>query len=394
MRKLLTAALLLTSCLTAGAQTVQRAPFQFYGGYSWLSNSFNGVPGSHSALGGWDASAAFPDWHHLRFKVDISGLNGTNLNAPQHAVFILGGAQYERQFHRELFFAHALFGDVGLNRNWGANGSPGGTASFATVIGGGVDTPLSRHFAFRVEGGLVHTNSALILSEKDPIPYRIPGLPQDFGRLTAGIVWMPKVETVQPRTSAELAPGRKPVEQELAVEGAGSFGHYHVFAYTWWSTLQAAGIEYDRHSWGRFIGARMDYVAELLPAVILHMPAKTDVFGDNHSPYKRTVPGIGISPIGLRLLWRDSSAFRPYYTIKLGMLGFTHKALSDFASYQDFSMQQSLGVLLRLSDRWDMRAGVEDFHFSNAFMVPSNPGIDEMMYQGALVYHLGSRGSK
>jgi len=34
---------------------------------------------------------------------------------------------------------------------------------------------------------------------------------------------------------------------------------------------------------------------------------------------------------------------------------------------------------------------VSDFHFSNAFVVPSNPGIDEMMYQGALSYHLKSR---
>jgi len=389
MRKLLTALPILTASLVAGGQTVERVPYLIYGGYSRSSNSFNGVPSSEKPLQGWDASAAFPDWHHLRFKIDVSGLTGTNLNAPQHALFIQGGAQYEREILKERVFVHALFGDVGLNRNWAANGGPGGTASFATVLGGGVDTPLSRHFAVRIEGDMLHTNTALIKSEKDPVPYRIPGLPQYFARLTAGVVWVPKIENARLRSPEEIAGQHQPVEQELAFEDEGSFGHFHIFAYTWWSTLQTGGIEYDRHSWGSFIGARMDYVAEVLPVIVLHQPTKTDVFGDNLSGTKRTTnPGAGISPIGLRLLWRDGAALKPYYSIKLGVVGFTKKALSNYASYQCFSMQQSVGMMIRLNRRWDLRAGVSDFHFSNAFMVPNNPGIDEMMYQGALVYHL------
>ncbi|MGB6690300.1 MAG: acyloxyacyl hydrolase [Terracidiphilus sp.] len=391
MRKLLTALLILTASLVARAQTVTRIPELIYGGYSYFSNSFNGVPGAHNPLQGWDASAAFPDWHHLRFKIDVSGFTGTNLNAPQHVYFILGGAEYERQIRRERLFVHALFGDGGLNRNWGANGALGGTASFATVLGGGLDTPLNRHFALRVEGDMVHTNFALIESEKDPVPFRIPGLPTYFGRLTAGVVWMPKIATVRRKSAEELAAQHEPVEQELAFEDSASFGHYHIFAYTWWSKLQVSGIEYDRHSWGQFLGARMDYVAEVLPVVILRQPAKTDVFGDPYSQNKTVVPGLGITPIGLRLLWRDGRAWKPYYTIKGGMVGFTQKALSSYASYEDFSLQQSVGMMIRLNDRWDLRAGVSDFHFSNGFIVPNNPGIDEMMYQGALCYHLKSR---
>jgi len=394
MRKMLTAGLILTSSLVACAQTVSRIPYQIYGGGSRFSNSFNGVPGSENPLYGWDASVAFPDWHHLRFKLDVSGFAGTNLNAPQHAFLILGGVQYERETHKERVFVHALFGDAGLNRNWGASGSPGGTASFATVLAGGADSPMSRHFALRVEGDMVRTNFAMILSEMDPVPYRIPGLPQYFGRLTAGVVWMPKIEKVRLQSPEEIASQHQPMEQELAFEDAGSFGHFHVFAYSWWSTLNVTGIEYARHSWGRFIGARMDYVAEALPVVILRQPAKTDVFGDQLSQCKKTVPGIGIAPIGMRLLWRDGKAWKPYYTIKGGMVGFTQKALSSYASYQDFSLQQSIGMMIRLNDRWDLRAGVSDFHFSNAFVVPSNPGIDEMMYQGALCYHLKGRRMK
>jgi hypothetical protein len=391
MRKLLTAGLILTTSMIACAQAVTRIPYQIYGGASGLTNSFNGVSGAHNPLPGWDASAAFPDWHHLRFKLDVSHFSGTNLSAQQHALFILGGAQYEREFYKERIFAHALFGEQILNRYWGAHGSPGGTASFATVLGGGADTPLSRHFAIRVEGDMVQTNNALIQSVKLPYPYRIPGLPQYFGRFTAGLVWIPEIESVRHRSPDEISRRHEPPEQELAFEDSGSFGHFHIFADSWWSTLHVDGIEYDRHSWGSFIGARMDYVAEVLPAVILRMPAKTSVFGEIHSPDKKTVPGVGVAPIGLRLLWRDGKALKPYYTIKLGLVVFTQKAISMDASYENFSMQQSIGMMIRLNDRLDFRAGVSDFHFSNAFVVPSNPGIDEMMYQGALCYHLKGR---
>ena len=58
-------------CFSAGAIGQQAAaPIQVYGGYSWLSNSFNGVPGSQKALSGWNGGVAFQPWHHLRFKMD------------------------------------------------------------------------------------------------------------------------------------------------------------------------------------------------------------------------------------------------------------------------------------------------------------------------------------
>jgi len=382
---------LMSASLALGAQSQESAPFQIYGGFSELTNSFNGLPGSHQPLNGWDAGVAFPAWHNLRFKIDVSGFNGTNLGAQQNAYFIMGGGQYERTFHRERFFAHALFGDGGFNRNWGPNGLPGDTASFSVLTGGGVDTPVGKHFAIRLEGDMQHTNLALIESEKDPVPYRVPGLPNYFGRFSTGIVWIPRLgNPVVLSSRPEGGYQKQPVESELIFESTNSFGHYHVFAYTWWSYLNVAGIEYDRHSWGKFIGARMDYVAEILPVAILRQPSVTDDFGDPISGKARTtIAGLGISPIGLRLLWRDHKNWKPYYTIKGGMMAFTQKALSSYASYEDFTLQQAVGMQFRLNDRLDFRAGISDFHFSNAFIVPNNPGIDEMAYSGGLSYHLG-----
>jgi hypothetical protein len=179
--------------LVSAAQSIRSIPLEIYGGYSYLSNSFNGVPGSRQPLNGFVASAGMPPWRFVRFKLDFSNYTGTNIGASQHAYFIVGGAQFEKIVHRERFYAQGLVGDGGLNRDWGAKAIPGGTASFAADLGGGLDTPIGSHFGIRVEGDMQHTNFDLIKTLKDPVPYSIPGLPRYFGRVTAGIVWTPKI---------------------------------------------------------------------------------------------------------------------------------------------------------------------------------------------------------
>ncbi len=392
LNRLLLLLLALVVTLAADAQSGSPPPFQIFGGFTYLSNTFNGTPGSRQPLTGWDASVGLPPYRHLRFVVDFSDYSGNNLGAQQHAYFIMGGAEYERRFHKEGLFVKALVGDGGINRKWGANGGLGGTASFSTFLGGGADTPISRRFAIRVEGGFQHTNFALIETEKIPIPYRIPGLPNYFGRISTGLIWTPRLGSTRENFISPMPTSpRGHVDSELIFEGLNSFGHYHVFAYTWWSYLHVGGVEYDRHSWGKFIGARMDYVAEILPVAFLRQPKVTDVFGDPIGKAHTTIEGLGISPIGLRMIWRDGKNWKPFYEVKGGMIGFAHKALSLQGSYENFTLQQNIGMQFRLSQRWDFRAGLSDFHFSNGFVVPNNPGIDEMSYNAGLSYHLTRR---
>ena len=164
--------------------------YQLYGGYTLLSNSFNGVPGSHQPLNGWDAAMAFQPWHHLRFKLDTYAYSGSNLGAPQKGLFILAGGQYGRRLGRESVFVEGLMGVVGLNKDWGAQKTPGESAAFATLVGGGVDTPLARHFAYRLDGGFQYAYTALQGPQPNIIPYRISGLPTYFGRVSTGLVWL------------------------------------------------------------------------------------------------------------------------------------------------------------------------------------------------------------
>jgi hypothetical protein len=208
------------------------------------------------------------------------------------------------------------------------------------------------------------------------------------------------VETLHPtRVDAEgwadeiterTTQANQPVESDLVVEGLASFGHYKIFASGSDCKLYTAGLEYDRHSWGRFLGARMDYVAEFLPVVLLSAPVTQDIWGTPTSPNRKIVPGIGISPIGFRWIWRDKKAIKPYLMAKGGMLGFTQKALSQNATYENFSLQSAMGLNVKMNQRWDLRLGLfSDFHFSNAFIVPVNPGLDVMNANLGLSYNFG-----
>jgi hypothetical protein len=183
---------------------------------------------------------------------------------------------------------------------------------------------------------------------------------------------------------------KEAVAQEVVFVGLASYGHYKIFASGEDCKMYTSGVEYDRHSWGYMLKARVDYVAEFLPVVLLSEPNITDIWGNSFTSAHHIVPGIGFSPIGARWMWRDGKAWKPYLMAKGGMLLFTEKAISSQATYESFSLQSSTGLQIRLNPRVDLRLGLfGDFHFSNAFIVPVNPGLDVMNASLGISYHLG-----
>jgi hypothetical protein len=196
-----------------------------------------------------------------------------------------------------------------------------------------------------------------------------------------------------PLVTATSHPTKPPVESEITVEGLVSYGNYRIFAASENCKLYDVGIEYTRHSWGRFLGARVDYVAEVLPMVLLNQPKVMDIWGNSfYGPARKTVPGVDISPIGIRWLWRDGKTIKPYLMAKGGALIFSQKPLSSKTTYENLSLQSATGLEIRMNDRMDLRLGLfGDFHFSDGFIVPVNPGLDVMNATLGLTYHLGSK---
>jgi hypothetical protein len=195
-----------------------------------------------------------------------------------------------------------------------------------------------------------------------------------------------------PLVTATDRPAKPPVASEITVEGLVSYGNYRIFASGENCKLYLIGIEYDRHSWGHFLGSRVDYVAEFIPMVLLNQPTEMDIWGSTESASRKTVPGIDIAPIGIRWLWRDGKAIKPYLMAKGGALVFAQKPLSSKTTYENLSLQSATGLEVRINDRFDLRLGLfGDFHFSDGFIVPVNPGLDVMNATMGLTYHLHSK---
>jgi hypothetical protein len=196
---------------------------------------------------------------------------------------------------------------------------------------------------------------------------------------------------------AVVAVARAPVPQaspasDLVFEDLTSYGNYRIFAGGSNTKLYTSGVEYDRHSWGRWLGARRDYAGEFLPVMMLNEPAKTDIWGDTLGHGRKYLYGMGISPAGMRLEWRDGRGIKPYFSVKGGVLAFDGKVLSKAGTYMQFSLQEAAGLIVKVSPQYDVRLGLfGDYHFSNGFMTNVNPGLDVMNFNVGLVYHLGSR---
>ncbi len=181
-----------------------------------------------------------------------------------------------------------------------------------------------------------------------------------------------------------------PVARELTFVSLASYGHYKIFASGSGAKLYTSGVEYDRNSWGRLLGAQFDYVAEFLPVVMLDAAKSSDIWGTPTTKAHEIVPGVGFSPIGFRLEWRDQKAVKPYLMAKGGVIIFSKKELSQQATYENFSLQSSTGLQVRMTPRIELRLGLfGDFHFSDAFIVPVNPGLDVMNASLGITYHLG-----
>jgi len=182
---------------------------------------------------------------------------------------------------------------------------------------------------------------------------------------------------------------KKPVESEIATTGMISYGDHKLFGAALRCNLWTAGFEYDRRFWKNVLRARMDYVVEFLPYVQLSEPVLADFWGNPLSPNNKLVHGIGLTPFGFRALWRSDRRIKPFLTGKAGIVAFPIKVLSPDASYVNLAFQGEFGVEVRVTKNIEIRADpFTYFHFSNAFVVASNPGLDELAAKVGVSYHI------
>jgi len=161
--------------------------FTVYGGYSWLSDSFNNhssySAGSRSGMNGWDADASLPLFRHFDLEVEGLGFYDTNLGIPEKAHYFLAGPKVRHGLGSTTLFAYGLLGLGHLNSKALALGAEpaGRTNSIATDLGAGLDFRIAPRVAWRVQGGELF--SAFTAQDN-----QINGLTRWFGRVSTGVV--------------------------------------------------------------------------------------------------------------------------------------------------------------------------------------------------------------
>ena len=179
----------------------------------------------------------------------------------------------------------------------------------------------------------------------------VSGAPPSTNTLSAGGNSLATSAIMTPKP----APARRQVDSDISVMAMFPYGDYRLFAATIRCNAWTVGVEYDRNSWGHFMGSRVDYIVEVIPLLLLNQPANPTFWGGSFDPAQKIVPGISISPFGFRFLWRANKSVKPYVSTKLGIAAFTQKALSPNASYANFNIQAAFGLQIKMTENWDLR---------------------------------------
>ena len=203
-------ALILLLPLVAAAQEQPKATI--FGGYTYLRNGGNSLlsnstVGGSNSLNGWEGQGTYNFTPYLGITADVNGmyrtvaslslLPGLSASANQRLYSFLFGPTVTANFGRVAVFGHALFGEAHSSLGAGlslpiigglSQGLTGANA-FAMAVGGGVDIPLSRHFAIRAaQLDLLRTQFSSLDAFSTGLSNSSSGAQNSF-RYSAGVVF-------------------------------------------------------------------------------------------------------------------------------------------------------------------------------------------------------------
>jgi len=146
--------------------------------------------------------------------------------------------------------------------------------------------------------------------------------------------------------------------------------------------LQYAGALITGDNWA------MKYIADFVTVAIIKQPHQ--VYGKNGKPKdlpnsEQTIPGVGISPIGLQLNLRRGCVLQPYINGTAGILYFTHDVPVSDSSNFNFTFAFGAGVEIWHRENQSFTLGYKYQHISNGYTAHHNPGVDlNLFYLGYL----------
>lgn len=146
---------------------------------------------------------------------------------------------------------------------------------------------------------------------------------------------------------------------------------------------------------------RLRYYIDFDPLIIVNYrerrpiqvtPTTTTVIGD-----RKTVFGVGFTPVGLQFNWRNSKKYQPYIAGGFGVAVFNKKFPDNRSPLQPdkignrFQLMPEFGAGLeiRTSETKSYFIGYKYHHLSNGYTAPLNVGYNTNMVYGGVYFQRG-----
>ena len=203
---------------------------------------------------------------------------------------------------------------------------------------------------------------------------------------TTGILSSATAHAQQPAPSDTLwqAPPDSARKNAVQLWGGYSPGSMRLFGTIEGARLSAVGVRYLRrirqHADVRHL---LEYTVDVLPLVWM-----------NHAPVRgapemarrrgvRTLRGVGLTPVGLRLSGPLDQRWQLYFDGGLGFVYFADPLPDRRGKELNFTARAGLGIRLRAGPYTALTLGYRFHHLSNGFRGRINPGFDSNFF------HLG-----
>lgn len=179
-------------------------------------------------------------------------------------------------------------------------------------------------------------------------------------------------------------------EEEIGIVGGRSVGSIHLFGYADNREINVFGVQLA-HPMGHLLNARFDYMTELIPFFVLSEPKEYGADSRALDTERKFVHGVGVSPIGARILWRPHSIFKPYLLGRGGILYFNDRVLSTRGTHLQFLAEFGAGVQIKIHPHTQLSFGYSFYHFSNGNIAARNPALDSNFIYSTLNFDFHRR---
>ncbi|MBN2430752.1 MAG: acyloxyacyl hydrolase [Acidobacteria bacterium] len=132
--------------------------------------------------------------------------------------------------------------------------------------------------------------------------------------------------------------------------------------------------------YGRLIGSwrhlDLQYVADFFPAAVAADTVVTRAYPPEDSRARGNVYGFGVSPLGVKVMFRPRSRWRPYAGANGGFLRFREPVPLPQSEKFNFTFEIDGGVMFAGKTRYSWFGGVKFHHLSNGGRSPTNRGMN------------------